>query len=79
MIPIQMVVLLKIENRRTPFESGITSRVLGLVILEKFYVVYYRKKRQNVANYSLGSEENKGLSKKRGIRISSSYAEGDRR
>jgi hypothetical protein len=53
--------------------------MLGLVILEKFYVVYYTKKRQDVANYSSRGEENKGLFKKREIRISSSYAEGDRR
>ncbi len=53
--------------------------MLGLVILDKFYVVNYAKKRQDVANYSSTGEENKGLSKKREIRISPSYAEGDRR
>jgi len=53
--------------------------MLGLVILEKFYVVYYTKKRQDVANYPSKGKENKGLSKKREIRISSSDTEGDRR
>jgi len=53
--------------------------MLGLVILEKFYVVYGAKKRQDVANHPSKGRENKGLPKKREVRISPSYTEGDRR
>ena len=41
-------------------------------------VAYYTKKRQDVANYLSTSEENKGLSKERKMRMSPFYAEGDK-